>query len=255
MKLLEELAAAARARPAARDVARADHRAPSLVHALGEPGLVAELKPASPTQGAMRADAAALAAAFLDAGACALSALTEPTRFGGSPDVLAAAVRAGGPVLMKDFVVTERQLDLAERAGASAVLLILPLLTRERSEWSRPEEAVHSAHARGLEVVLEAYDAAGLRRAAETAADLLAVNNRDLRDDALPVDADRFARVMRELGPERPDAPVLALSGVETADDVRRQLRAGACGVLVGTSLMKAADPAARLAELLEGLA
>lgn len=252
MKVLADLAAAARARPAAR-VERIDHRAPSLVRALHEPGIIAELKPASPTQGAMRDDPASLAPLFLEAGAAGLSALTEPTRFGGSPALLQAAVRAGGPVLMKDFVVTERQLDLAEAAGASAVLLILPLLTREHSEWRDAAEAVGAAHARGLEVLLEVYDVEGYHVAAATDADLLGVNNRDLRDDALPVDPARTGRVLAGVG--EPEVGVLALSGAETAADVRAALAAGACGVLVGSSLMRADDPAAKLREMLEGLA
>jgi indole-3-glycerol phosphate synthase len=200
----------------------------------------------------MRAVDASLARALVDAGAAGLSALTEPTRFGGSPEILATAVRAGAPALMKDFVVTERQLDLAQRAGASAVLLILPLLTREHGEWASPEEAIAAAHARGLEVLLEVYDDEEYLLATLVGADLLGINNRDLRDDALPVDPDRTMGVLARCGGA--DAPVLALSGARDASDVRAQVKAGARGVLVGTALMKAADPPAKLRELQEGL-
>ncbi len=252
MRVLASLAAAARERPAATPHAPAQ-RAPSLVAALERPGIIAELKPASPTQGAMRnlAEPEELARQLLAAGACGISALTEPTRFMGSPALLEAAVRAGGPVLMKDFVVTDRQLDLAQGAGASAVLLILPLLDATHSEWKDPAAAIRAAHERGLEVLLEVYDKSGLETALGLDADLIGINNRDLRDDALPVDREQTARVLQASTSTR---PVIALSGVETPEDVRLHLQAGARGVLVGTSLMRADDPCQRLRELLEGI-
>ncbi|MFA5862229.1 MAG: hypothetical protein WDA16_11105, partial [Candidatus Thermoplasmatota archaeon] len=158
MHLLASLATAARLRDIGLPGPPAK-KAPSLAKALAvAPGIIAELKPVSPTEGTMRRIDAGLARSLVIAGACGLSALTEPTRFGGSPALLRDAVSAGGPVLMKDFVVTEKQLDLAQASGASAVLLILPLLSREHSEWSSPEAAIDSARARGLETLLEVYD-------------------------------------------------------------------------------------------------
>ena len=230
-------------------------RAPSLRAALARPGIVAELKPASPTAGDLRAMAAprVLARRLVEAGAAGISALTVPEGFRGSPALLAAAVHAGGPVLMKDFVVTRRQLDLARDAGASAVLLILDLLGPEHGEFASPQEALAEVHARGLEALLEVYDDAGYREAADLGADLVGINNRDLRDPALPVDARRATGVLARCGPI-PGTPVLALSGAATAQHVREQVEAGASGVLVGSALMASADPAMKLRELLEGL-
>ena len=227
-------------------------RAPSLAAAL--PGVIAELKPASPSQGEMRTldDPEGLARALLKAGAAGISALTEPTRFGGSPALLSAAVRAGGPVLMKDFVVTYRQLDLARRAGASAVLLILPLLDHHHSEFRNPAEAIEAARRRGLEVLLEVYDEVGYQSALALAPEIIGINNRDLREASLPVDSNRAVRVLAACGAHA--TPVLALSGAASAADVRAARRAGAAGVLVGTSLMTADDPAGRLAAMLEGM-
>src|SRR5438552_10314330 len=222
MKILAGLAAAARER--AISLPPGPHpQAPSLVKAFASPGILAEIKPASPSEGAMRRvpDATALARALLDAGAAGVSALTEPTLFNGSERLLVDAVRAGGPVLMKDFVVTARQLDLAQGAGASAVLLILPLLSREHSEWGTPEEAIAAAHARGLEVLLEVYDDEEYLLAGLLDADLVGVNNRDLRDDSLPVDPERTVGILGRCG--RLDVPVLALSGAKSAADVREQ--------------------------------
>ena len=230
-------------------------RAPSLRAALAQPGIVAELKPASPTAGDLRAMAAprVLARRLVEAGAAGISALTVPEQFRGSPALLAAAVAAGGPVLMKDFVVTRRQLDLAGDGGASAALLILDLLTPEHSEFASPEEALAEARARGLEALVEVYDDAGYREAARLGADLVGINNRDLRDPALPVDPRRAIGVIDRCGPLA-GTPVLALSGAATAAHVREQVRAGASGVLVGSALMVSVDPALKLRELMEGL-
>lgn len=231
-------------------------RAPSLRDALrARPGIVAELKPASPSAGDLRALAApgVLARRLIEAGAAGISALTVPEGFRGSPALLAAAVRAGGPVLMKDFVVTRRQLDLAHDAGASAVLLILDLLTPEHSEFSSPREALEEVRTRGLETLLEVYDDAGYRTAARLGADMVGVNNRDLRDPSLPVDGRRTMNVLARCG-AIPGTPVLALSGAATADHVREQVKAGASGVLIGSALMVSADPAAKLRDLMEGL-
>lgn len=252
MSPLEAFAQRARARPLALPEPRP--RAPSLAKALARPGIVAELKPASPTQGAMRvlADAAGTARALLGAGAAGISALTVPEEFGGSPQLLVDAVSAGGPVLMKDFVVTRAQLDLAQRGGASAVLLILPLLSREQSDWASPDEAIADAHARGLEVLLEVYDDEDYLLAGILDADMVGINNRDLRDAALPIDRDRATGVLARCGTL--DVPVLALSGARSAADVREALDAGARGVLVGSVLMQAADPALKLKDMLEAL-
>jgi len=253
MKVLAGLAAAARRRELVLPPPTAPRPPPSLAKALARPGILAELKPGSPTEGAMRDVDAALATSLVRAGVAGLSALTEPTRFGGSPELLALAVATGAPVLMKDFVVTERQLDLAEAAGASAVLLILPLLSSEHSEWASPEAALDAARARGLETLLEVYDDEEYLLASLLEPDMVGVNNRDLREDDLPVDPERAIGVLSRCGPIE-GVPVLALSGARDAADVRAQVKAGAAGVLVGTTLMKAADPAAKLRELLEGL-
>lgn len=253
MGVLHELAAAARTRriDMPREVVP---QTPSLAKALSRPGLVAEIKPASPTMGAIRKvdDAGGLARSLLHAGAAGISALTEPTRFGGSDALLSSAVQAGGPVLMKDFVVTQAQLELARTCGASAVLLILPLLTKEHSAWTSPEEAIAAAHDEGLEVLLEVYDDEDYLIAGLLDADMVGINNRDLRQDDLPVDPGRAVGVLARCGAL--DVPVLSLSGARTAADVREAVQAGARGVLVGSALMQEADPAAKVRELVEGL-
>src|SRR5439155_26499592 len=100
-------------------------------------------------------------------------------------------------------------------------------------------------HERGLEVLLEVYDDEEYLLAGLLAADMVGVNNRDLRDDDLPVDPTRTIGVLSRCGGL--DVPVLALSGARSAADVREQVSAGARGALVGTALMRAPDPAAKL--------
>jgi len=220
---------------------------PSLRAALAQARVpvIAEIKPASPTLGALRpgADAGALARSFVAAGAAGISALAVEEGFGGSLANVIDATQGGAPVLFKDFVVDDAQLKAARRCGASAVLLIL-----DATGEADTARLVERARKLGLESLVEVYDEEGYRVAAKLGADLLGVNNRDLRAPGLPVDPSRAARVIRAF-PGGP--PTLALSGVETARDVRRQLDAGAAGVLVGSALMRALDPAAALRSLL----
>lgn len=215
------------------------------IHARAGRAVLAEIKPASPTQGPLRADvdAGALAKAYVKAGAVGVSVLAEKARFGGSLANVASAAKAGAPVLFKDFVVDERQLDAARRCHASAVLLILdsvadPALTA----------LIEQAHARDLEVLLEVYDGGGLDRALATRADLIGVNNRDLREPGLPID---LTATPRALEGRKPDRPVLALSGVASAQDARSMFQAGATAILVGSALMRADEPARELATLI----
>jgi len=226
-------------------------RSPPLRRAvLAKPrAVLAELKPASPSEGKLRpADAEAslgVARALVAAGARGLSVLTEPEVFHGSLQLLQGASRLGTPTLMKDFVLAEAQLAAAQRCGASGVLLIAALATRGYTEAPLPE-MVRRAHARGLEVLLEVASAAEFRQAQATEADLIGINNRDL--GTLEVDLGRTARVLAQV---RKDRPVVGLSGVQARADADALFAAGCDAVLVGTSLMKAADPGKALEALL----
>ncbi|MHB8604175.1 MAG: indole-3-glycerol-phosphate synthase [Thermoplasmatota archaeon] len=203
--------------------------------------LIAEVKPASPTQGEMRrdVDAGALARSFVAAGASAVSALAVDSHFGGSLQNVIDCGTSGAPVLFKDFVVDEQQLKAARRAGASAVLLI---------DGISPPALIARAHDFSLEVLYEAYDAEGFTRALATRADLIGINNRDLRRDGLPIS---LATTENVLAVRTKDRPVVSLSGIRSAKDVERVRRAGASAALVGSALMRAADPGAKLKELM----
>ncbi|HUR26091.1 MAG TPA: bifunctional indole-3-glycerol phosphate synthase/phosphoribosylanthranilate isomerase [Candidatus Thermoplasmatota archaeon] len=200
--------------------------------------LIAELKRASPSAGTLlRGDVASYLAGLRRGGACAISAVTAGGRFQGSFAVLRDAHAAGLPTLMKDFVQTPAQLDAAVRHGASAVLLIEKLVAGDERE-----RLVRQAHDRGLEVLLEVHDAVEAEGAATSRADLLGVNSRDL--DQLGIDIAAALVVLRRLKDDQPDRPALLLSGVVGAAQAEAAREAGASGILVGTALMKARDPA-----------
>ena len=218
--------------------------------------LIAELKLRSPASGVLAARDVSIAAQVTDyarAGVAAVSVLTEPTRFDGSLTHLTEAAQALAPhqvpAMRKDFLVDPYQVLEARAAGAGGVLLILRALSRETLG-----ALLECARTQGLFVLLEAFDAQDLERMREViAADagrttlLAGVNCRDLA--TLEVVPERLL----ELAPLVPrDVPQVAESGVGGAEDARRVAAAGYRLILVGSALMRAADPAARARELLE---
>ncbi|MEM3852335.1 MAG: indole-3-glycerol-phosphate synthase [Methanomassiliicoccales archaeon] len=170
---------------------------------------------------------------FVSSGACALSVLTEPHRFNGSIDDLMEASKVGVPLLMKDFIIDGEQIEAGEIAGADAVLLIQEIF--DRSQYNR-DLLIEEAHNRGLEVVLEINSVEQYREALSTDADMIGINNRDLRD--LTLHKGKTESILRDAGHDR---PVIGMSGVTTPEDVVSMLQAGADAVLVGTSIMR--DP------------
>jgi indole-3-glycerol phosphate synthase len=207
--------------------------------------IIAEVKLASPSAGKLTAHAPErLIGDYLRSGAAALSVLTEPDRFNGSLPGLGAAVGRGLPVLMKDIVVSERQIEAAASHGASAVLLIQEVFDGPRAP--RREGLIERAHALGLEVLLEAASGETLRRAMNSRADLLGINQRDLR--TLLMDRERAAQLLpMAVGDGR---PVVVLSGIDRREAVTRARDGGASAVLVGGHLSSAADPAQALRAL-----
>lgn len=210
------------------------------------PALVAEIKPGRPTGEPRDVDVSKIAQAYAEGGACGISVLTDPDHFGGHLENLELARRAHLPLLMKDLVIDEAQVDAAAAWGASAVLVIARLHAEGYTNTPLAD-LVDRAHELGIEVLTEVVTDQELDLALDTGADLLGINVRDL--DTLELDLDRPRRLLED---REIDPPVLHLSGIETADDVTRALAAGADGVLVGTSLMSAQDPRQATRELLE---
>jgi indole-3-glycerol phosphate synthase len=203
----------------------------------GRPFIVAEVKKSSPSKGAIapQAPVAEVARAFEEAGASAVSVLTERTWFGGSYDDLRAVCeRVTVPVLNKDFVIDERQIDLAAILGADLVLLIADLLK------DRLEEFVRACRARGLEPLVEARSAREIDRARECGARIIGVNSRDLR--SLDVDRNVFARLSASVRVYREEAFFIAESGIRSEGEVVELLELGYDGMLIGERLMAASD-------------
>ncbi|MBA2639098.1 MAG: indole-3-glycerol phosphate synthase TrpC [Nocardioidaceae bacterium] len=205
--------------------------------------IIAEVKRASPSRGALAAiaDPAALAADYESGGAAAVSVVTEQRRFGGSLDDLRAvraAVRV--PVLRKDFITSSYQLWEARAAGADMALLIVAALDQPALV-----SLVERATSIGLTPVVEVHDEAEVERALDADARLIGVNARDLH--TLDVDRTTFQR----LAPRIPDDVVrIAESGVRGPREVIDYARAGADVVLVGETLVRGSNPRSTVADL-----
>jgi indole-3-glycerol phosphate synthase len=214
--------------------------------ALAKPGMsvIAEIKRRSPSAGELRADVdvPAIASAYERGGAGALSVLTEGPHFGGSlEDLRAAAGACDLPILRKDFVVDEFQLHEAVAAGAAAILLIVAALTP-----SRLAELRRQADSLGLDALVEVHDREELDVALDAGAQIVGVNNRDLRD--FTVDMQRTFALL----PHMPDdVIVVSESGIGAPEQLEQLQAAGVSAVLVGGSLMRAQDPGDALARLL----
>jgi indole-3-glycerol phosphate synthase len=231
------LMARASAMPPARDFEGVLRRAAA-------PALIAEVKRASPSAGAIAEDANAsvLARAYEAGGAAAVSVLTEPRHFHGSlADLQAVRSSVSIPVLRKDFIVHPAQIIESRAAGADAVLLIVAALTDP--ELGALLEACGDV---GLATLVETHSDDDLRRALETEGTVIGVNARDL--ESLEVDVEGALARLARVPPER--IGVLE-SGLSHRADVDAALAAGASAILVGEALMRADDPARAVRKLL----
>lgn len=205
--------------------------------------LIAEVKRGSPSQGLFRADLDPVAQAtiYARAGAAAVSVLTDARYFHGSLDDLVhvrAAVAV--PVLRKEFIVDEYQLWEARAAGADAVLLIVAAL-----DDATLRDLLHAAKGAGLATLVEVHTASELDRALRLGAPAIGVNNRDLQTLTTSLEPSLT------LLPQIPPGPLaVSESGLATGADVARVVAAGAHAVLVGETLLRAADVAAKVREL-----
>lgn len=216
--------------------------------ALSRPGLagIAEIKRRSPSAGDLRPDAdpASLANAYERAGAGAVSVLVDE-RFGGTWDDLRAARGAAGvPLLAKGFFSTEDDLRTARDAGADAALLLLRDLDDDACA-----RLMRAADELGLETLVEAHDPAELDRAVALGAPVIGLNARDL--STFEINRTAQLDLVAQSHKVAPDCVIVAESGVHTRAQGAEAELAGADAILVGSALMRARDPAAKLAELL----
>jgi indole-3-glycerol phosphate synthase len=210
------------------------------------PRVIAEIKRRSPSAGEIRrrehGDIEALARAYGEGGAAAVSVLCDGPGFGGSPLDLRRAARASAlPLLFKEFVLDEVQLDLARALGSHMVLLLVRALP-----GLRLRALVDATLERGLSPVVEAADANELQAALATRATLIGVNARDLR--TFRVDKSAAQSALAQIPAER---IAIHMSGVHTPQDLAEVASGRADAVLIGESLMRAENPASKLRELL----
>ena len=210
--------------------------------------VIAEIKKASPSQGMLceRYDPAAIARSYQQAGACALSVLTESEFFLGSLEHLRQVKAASTlPVLRKDFTLAEYHLYEAAAVGADAVLLIVAIL--------EPQELVRLldlSRTLGLDALVEVHQEEELRIALDAGSEMIGVNNRDLRTFKVSV-ATSF-----QLIASIPDEVVaISESGLRTPDDLERLRSAGFDAFLIGERFMTEKDPGAALSHLLSQVA
>jgi indole-3-glycerol phosphate synthase len=235
-RILEQAAAAHQPRGFARALRQ---------KAASGPAVIAELKKASPSKGLIRADfdPASLARGMAQAGAAALSVLTEEHFFQGSLRNLEAASRSCDlPCLRKDFLVDEFQLLEARAHRADAILLIAAALSDLELR-----QLTAQAHALELDVLCEVHTAAELDRVLDLNCEAIGVNNRDLSTFAVKLE------VSFDLASRLPAGAVhVSESGIETAEDMNRLRVAGFHAFLIGESLMRRPDPGKALEALLQ---
>ncbi len=211
------------------------------------PGVIAEVKKASPSQGVFREDfdPVAIAQSYAQNGAACLSVLTDRKFFQGSFENLALVRQAVDlPLLCKDFVLYPYQIYLARAYGADAILLIAAVLSDQDLQYF-----LKITHALGMNALVEVHSASELERVlALEDIRLVGINNRDLATFETTIDT--TCGLMRDFGDRLQNILVVSESGIHQPSDLQRVAQAGAAAVLIGESLIRQADPGQALQRL-----
>ena len=208
--------------------------------------IISEVKRASPSKGLIAEDFdyVAIAREYESAGASAISVLTEPYFFKGSNDYLKEiAQNVSIPILRKDFIIDEYMIWEAKLLGASAILLIVSILSTVQLKTY-----LDLAHKLGLSAIVEAHDADEIRTAMIVGAEIIGVNNRNLKD--FTVDIENSISLRRCVSG---DVVFISESGIKTPEDVRRLKENNVDAVLIGETLMKCDDKKSMISELKNG--
>ncbi len=197
--------------------------------------LITEIKFASPSLGKIRTltDPVSIAKLMISGGAKALSVLTQPNLFNGSPEYFMKVRDAVDvPMLMKDIMIDKVQIDAAQKIGADYMLIIQSLF--DQGYLKEIDEFVDYGHKKGLEILIEVHTKSELENSLKTEADLIGINNRNL--DTLEIDLKTTETILDGFEKTR---PILSESGIETPEDIQYLKKCGADAFLVGSSIMK----------------
>jgi len=215
----------------------------------GKLPVITDIKPVSPRDGDLLAQRkpSDLACDLAEAGACALSVVTEAKNFGGSNDILRQVANAVSlPVLAKDFFKSREQVKAAADAGASAMLLIMATTPDPLAL-----QLYEAAQDLGMEVNVEIHSEDELERALKLNPTIIGINNRDILQ--LETDAGDV-RITEKLAPLVPDSIItISESSLRTSNDIKRAMQAGVDAVLVGTAVLQSSDLHACLKKLMDG--
>jgi indole-3-glycerol phosphate synthase len=214
--------------------------------------IISEIKFASPSKGKIREDSdlGEIAKSMERGGSVGISILTEPKNFKGHIKFLAEARnQVNVPILMKDIILSPEQIEAASRNGANAILLIQALFDRGYCK-NDTQSMIEYAHSRNLEVLLEAHTEEEFLSALKTDADLIGINNRDLK--TLKVNLEVTKQILTKHDTQ--GRVTVSESGINTPKDIRFLRNCGAQAFLVGTAIMKSKNIEDKVKELVETL-
>jgi len=200
--------------------------------------LITEVKFSSPALGNIRkiSDPVEIALKMVNGGASALSVLTQPFLFDGSPELFIKVRKAVKiPMLMKDITIDKIQIDAAKKIGADYFLLIQSIF--DKKMVSDIEELIEYGHKNGVKVLIEAHTTKEFENACKTSADIVGINNRNL--DTLKIDLNTTKHILEKSNYSK---TVISESGIESQDDIRFLHKCGAKGYLIGTAIMRNDD-------------
>jgi indole-3-glycerol phosphate synthase len=209
--------------------------------------LITEIKFASPSMGTIRkySNISYIAKEMVDSGVVALSILTQPSMFDGSPEYLTnAKLSVDVPLLMKDIMISDIQINAAKKIGADCILLIASLFNSNLCEGT-VEGFIEKAHRLDLEVLLETHTEQEFREAMNTDADLIGINNRNL--DTMQIDIRTTEHILKRCEKRK---PVISESGINTAEEIRYLKGGGADAFLIGTGIMQSSNIKEKVREL-----
>jgi len=212
--------------------------------------LITEIKFSSPAEGNIRqiSDPLQIAESMISGGAKAISVLTQPYLFNGSPEYfIKIRKNVKVPLLMKDVMIDKTQIDAAKKMGADYFLLIQALF--DKGFVNDIDELINYGHKNGLKILLESHTKTEFENALKTDADIIGINNRNL--DTLKINLETTKQLLENFDKSK---IILSESGIESSDDIRFLHNSGADAFLIGTSIMKSPDIQKTVSELVNAI-